>query len=303
MRTVLLVDDSKLQRLGIRSALETDGYLVREAEDGESAEEILETDTSIDVILLDWQLPGRCGLELTRLWSNHDQWRWIPIVMITSRDDPGAVVESLAAGAIDFIRKPPAQLDLVARLSCAIRVRDLQLELLKASVTDPLTQLANRRRADEILGLELTRALRYGHPFALAILDLDYFKRVNDTLGHGVGDEVLQVFANLLVAELRTCDFVARIGGEEFVVLLPETPLCDAPVPLNRVLNKMGLVSNVIAKHAGNQAWTTSFSAGVVGFPEHRAKTGVSGMLAMADDALYQAKEEGRGRVVLASVG
>lgn len=163
--------------------------------------------------------------------------------------------------------------------------------LSRLSQTDPLTRIANRRSTDERLAAEIQRAARFGHPLSIALIDVDDFKLVNDTYGHPVGDAVLQRLASLLVRELRTIDVAGRYGGEEFLVVLPETDAGGASIALERILEAV----------RGDRQLSITVSAGISEFETNGRAA--SDLLDAADRALYQAKRSGKNRAVVAGDG
>jgi diguanylate cyclase (GGDEF)-like protein len=165
--------------------------------------------------------------------------------------------------------------------------------LRQQSIRDPLTRVFNRRYMQETLDRELARAARTQRPVGIVILDIDHFKRVNDTYGHQAGDTVLQDLGQLLLANLRTCDVASRYGGEEFVVVMPDASPEDARVRAETLREKAKALQ---WRHEGAPPLTITISAGVAAFPAD-GKTGHV-LLRSADAALYRAKEEGRDRVV-----
>lgn len=169
----------------------------------------------------------------------------------------------------------------------------IERKLYELSVTDELTRIANRRHFESRFDEEVTRSNRYGHPLSLMLIDLDHFKHINDTYGHLFGDRVLQTVANVLRAHVRDTDLVARWGGEEFAILLPETTLSEAEEIGVRLLGKL---QDTPIPFQDDQSLTVTFSAGVTTGTQDIAKENV---IASADSALYQAKHNGRSRVMV----
>lgn len=291
---ILLVEDSPFQRKYLRLQLEGQGYLVLEAATGEQAEAQMRS-APPDAVLLDWELPDIEGPQLLRRWGGDPQLRWVPVLMVTTHKDSASLIQALDSGAVDFLTKPPDEVELVARLRTALRIKSLQDQLRELSIRDPLTALYNRRHLDERLQAEFSRATRYRHPFSCAMVDVDHFKRINDTHGHEMGDLILQQLAQHLHGGIRDTDILGRYGGEEFLLLLPEAAHDMALACLKRLQAGMK-----------GRPWGTkdkrvqvTFSAGVAtlpvpgtGSPEELVKA--------ADQALYRAKEAGRDRVVSA---
>src|SRR5450830_1775656 len=179
------------------------------------------------------------------------------------------------------------------------RVLQRTLELLMANTkleqlatTDPLTGIANRRKMTDTIGAELERAARFGHPLSVLMVDIDYFKRINDTFGHEVGDRAIVAMANLLTASLRTIDTAARFGGEEFVVLMPETDEGVAAIAAERLREAAGTLR--LAAEDGVQVALTV----TIGVASARPDDTPSALVVRADKALYRGKKDGRNRVV-----
>ena len=183
----------------------------------------------------------------------------------------------------------------MSRRSCLIRIYALDItqrkrdeeEIHLLATTDSLTGIANRREFSSILAREVERAKRYGVPMSLAMYDLDYFKRVNDTFGHDVGDYVLQAVTDLVKENIRATDVVARWGGEEFMVLMPQSDMQAARI----VAEKLRLA---IAGHGFDKVGELTASFGVAAF---EPQDDLNSLLKRVDDALYLAKERGRNRV------
>jgi diguanylate cyclase (GGDEF)-like protein len=271
------------------------GYDVVEAADGASAQALLEAG-GIDAVVLDWELPDVNGPELLARWARDATLRWVPVLMITSHSEPERIRHALDLGAVDFLRKPAETIELDARLRAALRLRRLQLELLELAARDPLTGLLNRRAFQERLRTELERGSRYRRPLSVAMVDIDHFKRVNDDHGHDVGDEVLRQMAKLLLAGVRRVDAVARLGGEELVVLFPETPLAGAQLCMSRI--REAGHATAFGPGAGGRPLRVTFSCGIT--DATAAGSDAALLMKLADDALYAAKRGGRDRIELA---
>jgi diguanylate cyclase (GGDEF)-like protein len=220
--------------------------------------------------------------------------------MQTALDSTEQTVEGLDAGADDYITKPINFAVLEARVRTQLRVKALveQVqrqadELLRVSRTDALTGLDNRRYLEERLDEAFRHAQRLSEPFALVMCDLDKFKSVNDTHGHQAGDAVLQQLADVLRAQAREIDQIGRYGGEEFMLLLPGTPLDAAAHFAERV--RQAVEAHTFTFPAGTLSRT--LSAGVAAWPHPRLAT-CDSLVKAADDALYVAKERGRNRVI-----
>jgi two-component system cell cycle response regulator len=295
---VLVADDSATVRALVRMELESAGYDVVEAADGQLA---LERALACppDVVLLDIEMPVMDGYETVQALKSDPTTAAVPVVFLTGRVGADDVVRALKLGGHDYLRKPPEAAELLARVSAALRVKSLQDELRTRadeldlmSRTDHLTGLNNRRHVEEALRMLGASARRHGFPLAVLLIDIDHFKRVNDTLGHNIGDQVLQEVAARLRGSLRTEDTLGRWGGEEFLVLLPHTDLDAAAVLAERLRSEMS--SRTLT--AGGGALTISISVGGAAAEE----PGDHDLLQLADQALYVAKDAGRDRVHIA---
>jgi len=289
---ILIVEDAPTQRALLRFQLQSHGYGVVEAKCGEEARKLIETER-IDAVLLDWELPDVEGITLLEEWTKDPELRWIPVLMVTAHGDANKLIRALDLGAVDFVHKPTEELELVARLRSVSRMRKLQEELRRFASVDPLTGLLNRRILFEKLEEELVRQQRSNKSLCVAILDIDHFKSVNDTHGHDVGDIILKQFAELLGGQVRSIDRVARFGGEEFVIVFPETDLEQAMIPLQRMRavaqsTSWGLHPQTPLK--------ISFSGGLSSSMLQENQNSKI-LLKKADLALYRAKNNGRDRI------
>ena len=284
----------------LEQLLLTSGYQVHIATTVAAARAVV-AETSIDLVLLDRVLPDGDGLSLARELKQGANALRCYVLMLTGVSSPQAKVEGFDGGADDYVTKPFEHDELLARIRAGLRIVDLQKALIATnqqleivSTSDSLTRVFNRRWFDETLEREFGHASRYGRPLSLTVVDIDHFKSVNDTFGHVSGDTVLREVARRIGGILRKSDSLARVGGEEFAVILPETALLEslqvaekirAAVAAEPIDSGMGLVNATI-------------SAGVASIP-HSHLTRASQLFRFADDALYRAKNRGRNRVEL----
>jgi two-component system, cell cycle response regulator len=303
---ILVVDDHPDNVELLRARLAAQGYDVEAATDGEQALAAVEANPP-DLILLDVMMPRLDGMEVARRIKANNDLPFIPIIMQTALDSTERRVEGLDAGADDYITKPINFAELEARIRSMLRIKSLQkdletrereleemnLRLLEIAHTDALTGVDNRRYLQERLHEMFEHSLRMEEPLTCVMCDIDHFKSVNDTYGHQAGDEVLKQFAEVLREYVREIDRVGRYGGEEFVLLLPGTPV-DSAVSLAEKL-RQAVESHTFAFEGGSVCRTVS--AGVAGWPHPSIRT-EDDLLRASDDALYVAKERGRNRVV-----
>lgn len=252
-----------------------------------------------DLILLDYQMPDLNGIEFVRLLREQEDKGTTPVIMVTGDESREILLQGLEAGATDFLRKPVEKIELLARARNMIAMRAHQRELVEANrklrhmaTTDSLTGLKNRRYMMERLREQVNLVRRYETACVVGILDIDHFKYINDTYGHDAGDEVLRMFSNSLRTSLRDTDFVARIGGEEFAVLLPQADLQTATNVCQRILTNLRETS---FPHPGKMGAITAS----LGLTKLRPADDEAGVLKRADDALYAAKTGGRDRLVV----
>jgi two-component system, cell cycle response regulator len=288
---VLVVDDDPDKRNLLEVALGMEGYEVRAASNGMEALESIESYPP-DLIITDIMMPKMDGYELARHIRNNPQTRFIPLILQTAgRHDAGDLRLGAEVGALGFITDPTDLDLLLARARTLLEFKAYLDTWQEAAFTDHLSGLANRRRLERQLDREIERTARYGHPFSLLILDIDEFKKVNDTFGHESGDEVIKLLSKTLQEGIRGIDLAARIGGEEFAVVLTETTLERA----TEVAERLRLAIKALEIPDVGSV-TASFGVAEAPFC---AQTGRE-LLACADTAMYAAKEQGRDRVVQA---
>ncbi|WP_152559343.1 sensor domain-containing diguanylate cyclase [Tumebacillus flagellatus] len=285
---ILLIDDDDILRSYLAEEFAICGYDVDEAADIDTAKRKL-YDNRYELMLLDLMMYPQSGYEMFKFLKEDPGMKWIPLVVLSGRTDLEDKLRCLRAGADDYVTKPFQFEELEARVNNVI-TRNRQFEQI--AFRDGLTGVYNRRFFDHQLLIEVDRSKRDGEPIALAFLDIDHFKSVNDTHGHQCGDLVLQGLASLVQANLRATDLLARFGGEEFVVLMPGTDSKTAQLAMERVLDIAR--HSVVAYDAGVE-FRITFSSGVAGW---QPGLNAHDLVHLADAAMYRAKEEGRNRVV-----
>src|SRR5580692_3339020 len=225
---ILIADDDPVSSRLLDRLLVKWGYEVIAAHDGSEAWEVMQAENAPRVALLDWIMPGIDGLEICRRVRARSSQPYVYIMLLTANDKVGNLVEGLESGADDYLTKPFHPQELRARLRVGLRMLELEGSLVEArehlqfkASHDALTSIWNRGAIIELLERELSRARREGSSVGILLTDIDHFKKINDTRGHLVGDEVLRFITGRLKAEVRSYDAVGRYGGEEFLILLP----------------------------------------------------------------------------------
>jgi diguanylate cyclase (GGDEF)-like protein len=288
---ILLADDDPAILRLLSSVLESAGYQVAQAADGAEALAALEQDQP-DFLITDWDMPRLNGLELCRRVRAMVLSDYVYLLFLTGKSSSDAIAEGLGAGADDFIIKPAVPAELLARVKAGGRVLERERRLRELAETDPLTGIPTRRLFHNRLEQEFNRSQRYGSPLSCVMLDIDFFKRVNDTHGHPAGDTVLRAIAGLLTQARRASDLVCRFGGEEFCVMLPETDEDGAYAWAERLrLNLAQLPIKI-----GDATLNVTASLGVAQRLEDAATC--EALVDHADQALLVAKQSGRDRVV-----
>jgi two-component system, cell cycle response regulator len=292
---VLIADDSATSRAMLRTALSHWGYEVVLAEHGAQAWEILAQPDSPPIAILDWVMPHMTGPEVCRKVRETRREPYTYILLLTSKNTKGETVEGLEAGADDYIVKPFDQHELQVRLRVGKRIVDLQMDLLQAreelrdrANKDLLTMLPNRSAISVALEQELSRCHRDHRTVGVILLDIDHFKKINDTYGHFAGDAVLREAAARLRGNMRTYDQVGRYGGEEFLVVLPNCDLEQAANQAERMRQRLN--ANMMMVDGIEMRVSASFGVTV----SDGSERGPDVLVRVADEALYRAKASGR---------
>lgn len=307
---LLIVDDDAINLDQLRRSAHDWGYDVETASDGVEAWTAIQKCHEPMLIIADWVMPKMDGVELCRRLRAFQPHHLRYIIMLTVRSDKNDIAAGLDAGADDYLTKPVHLKELQSRLSVGRRVLDYQykLELLTEELMrtnqelhrmvaiDGLTCIANRRHFEQRCEEEWRRATRDETPLSLIMLDIDHFKKYNDTYGHLVGDDCLKRVAEVLAATAaRAGDLAARYGGEEFAVLLPNTDSVGAAVVAEALRSA---ISALEIEHRGSPLAIVTASAGVATiYPCREESQAPEGLLERADRALYQAKAAGRNNV------
>ncbi len=298
---VLLVDDEPTQRLITARLLKRAGYQVETAQDGKEALDKLTASGQFQLLVTDWEMPEMDGVALCKAVRAEQSAGYVYTILLTSRDAIEHLVAGLQAGADDYLTKPVLEPELLARLNTGKRIVTLERSLRAAndenrrlSVTDALTGAFNRRYLMEQVPIEIQRSARYDHPLSIMMCDVDHFKKVNDTHGHQAGDEVLKRVVELIRNKIRTTDWISRYGGEEFVIVLPETGYTNA----KKVAETLREAIAQLAIQFAGKTLNVTASFGVTGWDaEVPADGSVDAMVERCDTCVYDSKANGRNRV------
>ncbi|AFM12347.1 diguanylate cyclase [Turneriella parva] len=291
-RRVLVVDDSEVEGLYIQALLQPE-FTVIVANNliafwAHMAEE------APDLILLDVMMKEITGFELAQQLKRNHEYKAIPIIFVTSLDQAGDIERGFEVGGHDYVKKPFLTQELRARVRSALRLKNLEHDLRMRSVTDYLTGAYNRRYFFEAVNSNLSYAQRMRRNLCIAVLDIDFFKKINDEYGHEAGDAVLVHFTNTIRDQIRKYDILARFGGEEFVIQFFDCTIAKCVDMLNRVKNKLIETPCI----TGGRTINYTFSAGLASLEEIAPKEPIERLIEQADRRLYHAKETGRNRFV-----
>ena len=283
---ILVVDDAPSTAALNATILEEAGMIVEVVTEPIETLDVIERFRP-ELVLMDMYMPDIRGDELAGIIRQHPSLLSIPIVFLSVEGDESRQIWAVqTGGADDFLTKPIEPVHLVSSVATrALRYREMRSLMQR----DSLTGLLNHTNSKERLGAELLRSSRSGNALTFALLDIDHFKEVNDTYGHPVGDRVLQSLARLMRQRLRRSDLVGRYGGEEFVVILPDTNADQAAA----VLNELRLTFAALSHSAAGHRFECTFSCG---FAEAVAGESPEALTCRADEALYAAKSAGRNR-------
>jgi two-component system, cell cycle response regulator len=300
---ILVAEDDPVSRRLLETRLSRWGYQTTSTSNGEEAWSCLQQEDAPHLVILDWMMPGMDGIEVCRNVRVRGGEPYTYIILLTAKDSKDDVIRGLEAGADDYLTKPVNAHELEVRLRAGRRIVDLQSELIRAredlriqATHDALTGLWNRAAIRDILCRQISRVRRESAPLCISVADIDHFKDINDTLGHGTGDIVLREAAQRLSAAIRQYDFIGRYGGEEFLVVLPG---CDENVALKQAERMRASLSETPVLLPEGSV-TITISLGITSLVDSDTED-VENLLHAADRALYRAKGEGRNCVRLAS--
>lgn len=307
MQNILIADDSIVSRRLLEATLQRWGYRVTVACDGAEALNILEKENAPSLAILDWVMPVYTGPEVCTRVRQLARESYTYILLLTSKNQKADLIAGMSAGADDYITKPFDQQELEVRLEAGKRILKLhdallaaQQKLFRQATYDELTGIFNRARIFELARKEFVRSGREQLNLGVVLFDIDKFKSINDTHGHGVGDVVLREVATRMQNSIRPYDALGRYGGEEFLLLLPGCDLASCAQQAERL--RLAICQEPIVTAAGNVKISLPVSAsfGATSLLSGSSIT-LESLVALADEALYEAKRAGRNRVIAKS--
>jgi diguanylate cyclase (GGDEF)-like protein len=294
---ILVVDDSPIVTKIIQRALTQRGYAVETAKSGTEALQLFHED-NFSLVILDVNMPGMSGYEVAQHIRKTEEEIFLPIVFLSADTERSSRVQGLQQGGSVYLTKPFHEEEFVAQVESLLKIKELQDNLAQKNRLleemcrrDSLTSLYNHSYFQEIADHEFRRSQRYGNDVACVLMDIDDFKKINDTFGHPTGDRVLSELAELMLVSVRDVDIVARYGGEEFAVLLPMTNIRQAKLVCERA--RRAITERVF--DAKKRGLKISVSMGVASLRAHTPASALQ-MIEMADQALYAAKNNGKNR-------
>jgi two-component system cell cycle response regulator len=295
---VLVVDDRKASAVRIEAAVGKQQTIEFEENPQDALFRI--ADGNYDLVLISLDLAHFDALRLVGQVRSLERTRHLPILLVTDPGHDARVLRGLDLGANDYVLRSADRNELIARVRTQIRrkryterLRDNVQCSMELAITDPLTGLYNRRYMESHVGTLMDRSAARGKSLSVLILDVDYFKSINDSYGHDAGDDVLREFAERLKASIRGIDLACRYGGEEFVVVMPDTDLGIAAMVAERIRRR--IAGEPFPIEGGKRTIEVTISVGIAA--RMGAQDNATLMLKRADEALYRAKRDGRNRV------
>ncbi|EWH10119.1 response regulator receiver protein [Catenovulum agarivorans DS-2] len=291
---VLIADDDPITRMLLTRNLSSWGYLVFSAQDGEQAWKIVKSEPELRLFIIDWSMPKLNGLEFCQCLKNEQDF-FHYIIMLTGKKGTENIVEAMSNGVDDFVTKPFVADELRVRLKVGERIIEQEKRLEFYANKDSLTGAWNRRMILNHLKEEWERATRDKSLLGVVLFDLDFFKNINDSYGHQIGDDALKVFCSIIQGNIRPYDKLGRYGGEEFLLILPNSDDVKAFQIAERCRKQIEKLKMPIS---GHNPITITASAGVAVCDA--GKPSIHELFKQCDVALYQAKQQGRNQIVLA---
>lgn len=299
---IFIIDDNNEQIERLKQALGTDKFLLAEEADPEVALGRARTG-DFDLIIVNMSIESMDPLRLCSSIRSFEETRLTPILAVVRQGDTRKLVRALDIGVNDYLTRPVDKNELTARVSTQLRRKRYVDQLrssfqasLEMAVTDQLTGLYNRRYLASHLSAMFDRAYWTGRPLSVMVLDIDHFKKINDTYGHDVGDKVLQEFAERVSGALRGIDLACRYGGEEFLIAMPDTDMAFASVVAERLRQEIATSKFVL--NSGRDELSVTVSIGIASTENGPDEDTAQKLIKRADEALYQAKTNGRNKVI-----
>jgi len=296
---ILVVEDDVDVSKTLAGFLIKTGFKVKSSNSAEEAEEILKNE-EINMVLTDIKLPGTDGITLTK---NIKKKYNLDVIVLTGYSSEYSYEDAIRNGASDLIFKPIKLNELLLRINRVIKERSLLderdgmiKELKRLTIEDSLTGLYNSRHFFDQLDKEIKRSDRYLHPLSLIFIDIDNFKKINDTHGHMIGDKILALIAKRIKACLRSNDSAYRFAGDEFTIILPETTASEAKFVANRILSKFANEAFVINEKEISEITSS------IGIAEYQINEGYQKFVHRADVTMYEAKQRGGNGVIISPV-
>jgi len=296
---ILIIDDRKATAERLHNTLSAQHQVETELNPSEAV--FHAADGNFDLIIVSLGLQEHDALRLCSQLRSLERTRNVPVLAICDSEDNARMIRGLEIGVNDYLMRPIDSNELHARARTQIkkkryadRLRDNVQQSIEMAITDGLTGLYNRRYMESHLGSLLEQAGARGKPLTIMVLDIDFFKSINDTYGHDAGDDVLREFAVRIRKSIRGIDLACRLGGEEFVIVMPETDMAVATIVAERLRRRIASEAFMIAQGAKGIDVTISIGIATLDTADDTAST----ILKRADQALYRAKRDGRNRVV-----
>ena len=293
--TIMVVDDSIVYRKALTQSLKKINIKVLEASDGQEALDILKSSKEkISIIITDYEMPKLNGLDLTIKIREEYSKDQLGIIAISSDDDKDMISDFLKFGANDFVNKPFTAYEVIMRINANLELLDIFEQFSDMANRDYMTGSYNRRYFFDSGNAIVLKSMRKSASIAVATIDIDNFKKINDTYGHDVGDVAIKAIKTILDSNLRESDLVARFGGEEYCILLEDISLDDTKTLFEKI--RKSFEANIMNIKGTQINYTVSFGIAYGGF------NSLEDMVKFSDEALYKAKENGRNQVVIKEI-
>jgi two-component system cell cycle response regulator len=295
---VLIAEDNAVSAKILQKNIKDWGYEVVLATDGRQAWQALQKE-EIGLAVLDWMMPEINGIELCKkirqINDSNEDHEYTYIILLTAKDEQKDLIRGFSAGADDYITKPFKNLELKARLKTGKRLIDLQRQLQEQANRDGLTALWNRKGMYRILEKEINRTQRLKHPLAVLMIDIDNFKKINDTQGHQSGDAVIKAVSSLLTKGVRSYDEICRYGGDELLIVLPNCDLRETKRVAERL--REAVFSQEVKTE--NTTLNITISLGGISTGDKFTELKPEILISTSDTALLEAKSKGRNCAVV----